>query len=116
MAGDNNTGGGGSVKWTVHANKVKKTETKDKHTGSDETGNHEQEGRDQDGDPGEKFTVSIKVPAGKTPEQFIREFALTEDAGSRVYFNLLIEKEVSDQIRISWGRGNPNLRPEGELV
>ena len=115
MAGDNTPGGGGSVTWKIDADKVNKNETSDRHTGSEANGRHEQGGRDQDGELGENFTVSIKVPAGKTQQQFINGFVVAADGSSRVYFNLKIEN-ASDQIRISWGRDNQNVRPDAALV
>jgi hypothetical protein len=105
MGGDNTTGGGGSVLWYVDANKVDKSQTSDKHTGSQTKGKHEQSGRDQHDTDG-PFTISIKVPpGGQDRTDFLNNFTLTPNAEDRISFTLPIDTGQPNQIHIQWGGG-----------
>jgi hypothetical protein len=112
MAGDANTGGGGSVYWTVMTNSLEITDSDIKRSDKASVLFH-QEGSDKDGDINTDFTVSIKAPRGETAAQFLERLKqeLTVDK-DRVYFNLAIE-DAKDQVRVSWGRQNPNHRGNG---
>ena len=112
MAGDANTGGGGSVYWRVETNSLENTDTDIKRI-SKAAVRLCQEGSDKDGDIGTDFTVSIKAPKGETAAQFLER--LKQDLKvdkDRVYFNLAIE-DNTEQVRVSWGAVNPNHRGTG---
>jgi hypothetical protein len=55
---EQNTGGDGSVRWSLDADNVTETEF-ESHDGK-----HKQHGIDKSGDAGDWFTVSIEVPEG----------------------------------------------------
>jgi hypothetical protein len=107
--GDNNTGGGGSVRWSINANSVEAADV----TGD---GPHYLEGHDKDGDVGDFFTVSIRAPKKyKSAQDYLDDLKLAVDQdpgdGKRIYFNLPIEEHF-DQVRVSWG-GSPYHRGKG---
>ena len=89
--GDNQVGGGGSVHWNIRVKDPKRA-----HNGPRSIG-HGWQGHDKDGDVGDWFTVSVKVPKGFAPR-----FEQHPTDPGRLYFNLPIERDRS-QIRISWG-------------
>ena len=108
MGGDSEEGGGGSFHWKVSANNAatagqSQNGNKVDHIGSDDPGEIK---------PGEKFTVSIKVPNGVLPGDFLNTLkgALTVDAidSVRVYYILPLENDKT-QVRVSWGN-SPNNR------
>ena len=96
MAGDSNTGGGGSVRWSVNST------------------NGALSGEDLDGDADTDFTVVIKVRAGMNAAQFAGRLrqVITAD-GDHVFFNLPIEKGVENQIQVVWGARNDKHRGNG---
>ena len=100
MAGDSNTGGGGSVHWTVN------------------TPNGGLTGRDPDGQKDTDFTVIIRVRPGMSAAQFAARLrqVITPD-GDHVYFNLPIEDRGEDppqpQIQVVWGASNGKHRGNG---
>ena len=102
MGGDSEEGGGGSFHWKVsaknsdhadHAHNGKQVD----QSGSDDPGELE---------PGEKFTVSIKLPAEVSSADFLNAGIID---GGRVYFILPLEDDKT-QVRVSWGEDNPNNR------
>jgi hypothetical protein len=104
--GDNQTGGGGSVYWSVDGKRVDETGPRaphNKHTGHG-NGPHHQDGIDNDGAIGDDFTVSIKVPKEfDSAEAYLEQFKWQIDqGGKRIYFNLPIEDDP-DQVHVSWG-------------
>ena len=108
--GDSETGGDGSVQWTVDVDHVKKDPSGHSRVKCIDVGahGHHQEGYDGDGDPGDVMTVSIKAPQGKTASgllNYLKNTGLTID-GDRVYFNIAIEQNNGDQVRLSWGNSN----------
>jgi len=114
--GDHNSGGGGSVTWRTEAKRVKKNGTDDPKSAPNGREGWSQSGVDEDGAAGDWFTVSIKVPAGLSPSAYLdalksadNELRLKLDS-ERVYFSLKIERLQPEQIRISWGLNNPNVR------
>ena len=92
--GDSQTGGGGSVQWSIDCKHLKETGylpgQKSRHAvwGSCATG---REGKD-------KFTVSVALPEGVTLEQFKKGL---KGVGRRVVFKIPINKNPK-QITISW--------------
>jgi hypothetical protein len=114
---DQNTGGDGSVRWSVDAGDIK-------HHASNQqiNGSFQHEGVDKTGRPGDWFTVSIKVPKRfKTPHAYLE--ALTggdpvwglkpgPDKQKRVEFNIQIERMTPGQIRVSWGDSKHVHRPK----
>src|SRR5436853_6808953 len=102
---EQNTGGDGSVRWSVDADRVKKGDTQDSH-GTGNPGKHHQEGIDQDGAIGDWFTVSIKLPDGVgTVDDYLNlikagappwGIRLDPTSADRVCFNLKIEKYNHD--------------------
>ena len=118
---DQNTGGDGSVRWSVDADNVKPGDSEDSDKGG---GKRHQHGLDQNGDVGDWFTVSIKVPAEIGDRNAYLAALRGDDArwgikpdpngpGARIYFNLRIERRTPDQIRVSWGDSVNVLRPQG---
>ena len=104
--GDNQTGGGGSVYWSVDGERVAETGPRaphNQHAGHG-IGRHHQDGIDEDGAIGDLFTVSIKVPNGfESAQAYLSQFEWQVDnGGRRIYFNLPIEDDP-DQIHVSWG-------------
>ena len=101
--GDNNTGGGGSVQWSID---VKHAGLKAADGTSTDMGQQNHGGHDLDGEVGDLFTVSIKVPGGDSAQAYINELKtkLSPD-GNRIFFNLPIEKH-DNQIRVSWGESD----------
>ena len=120
--GDSETGGGGSVRWKVNEGDIKTGATpSDRDSGSAGNGWH-QRGRDNDGEAGTDFTVSIRAPNNMPADVFLGHLraALAPDpnpdvGSARVYFNLPIERNVEDQIRIIWGAGHPKHRGNGGI-
>ena len=108
MAGDSNTGGGGSVYWSVDVNNgddSKITSVKDSN------GHHHQRGKDKDGVPGvDYFTVTIRIPQGQQPNVYLgnlrNAIQVTLD-NAHVTFPVLIEDlgpgDDHKQINITWG-------------
>ena len=104
MGGDSQTGGGGSVFWSVDVDNVDNNPvetTCEDHGG----GRYHQRGHDNDGVAGiDKFTISIRIPEQALDAQALLaalQGADTSEAG-RVKFALPIERH-KDQIRITWG-------------
>jgi hypothetical protein len=120
---DQNTGGDGSVKWSVDAENVKLHESK--HLDNGRLNHH---GVDRSGVPGKDwFSVSIEIPHFLNGDAEAYLAALRDPKNplglrrddrdpSRIYFNLPIEKMNHDQIRVSWGNSShvlpPNPNPE----
>ena len=115
---EQNTGGDGSVRWTLDADNV--TESECKNLGG---GKHTQNGIDKSGDAGDWFTVSIEVPeefddaeaylvALKEGDQNLL-WGVKKDVSDndRIYFNVRIERKNHDQIRVSWGESENVRRP-----
>lgn len=106
MAGDSQTGGGGSVHWSIDVDKVdyKRAETICEDHGD---GRFHQRGRDRDGVARrDRFTVSIRIPDNRNEARKLRRLLGGADDGSqrgRVTFTLPIERH-KDQIRITWGK------------
>jgi len=110
--GDSETGGDGSVQWDVKVAKVRKKPNGDPDVTNEPTGGgngHHHKGIDDEGNPGANMTVSIEVPQGRSAQDFLNYLrgtgGLTTD-GNRVYFNIKIESNNTDQVRISWGSSN----------
>ena len=105
--GDSQTGGDGSVQWSVDGTSVADTGPKaprNQHTNPGK-GPHHQDGVDDDGAIGDFFTVSIRVPQGVAVDEYLRQFVWQVD-GRRIWFNLPIEEDPlhqPDQVRVSWG-------------
>ena len=96
MAGDNNVGGGGSVRWSVDADKVDKYLTSDEHTGPSGRGRHKQQGHDQDGKEGDdSFTVTVRNNGAKPPDW-------TEKGNGVWSFDVKILDDAK-QINVHWG-------------
>jgi len=103
------TGGDGSVKWSLDADSVKL------HSSTHElSGRLKHSGIDNTGHPGEPFTISIKVPSHfrNNVQAYLDELRnpkspwgihAAPDGELRVFFNIPIEKMTHDQIRIAWG-------------
>jgi hypothetical protein len=102
------TGGDGSVRWSIDADNVKE------HASLHEnTGRLKHSGIDKTGHPGDPFTISIRVPGHFTSvEAYLKELLdpksewgikAAPDGERRVYFNIPIERMTHDQIRVSWG-------------
>ena len=117
---DQQTGGDGSVRWSVDADNVKPGDHEDSDKGG---GKRHQHGVDQSGDVGDWFTVSIKVPAEIGDTNAYLAALRGDDArwgikrdpngpSARIYFNLRIERKTPDQIRVSWGDSANVLRPQ----
>jgi hypothetical protein len=114
---DQNTGGDGSVRWSVDAGNVKH------HTSNHQIGgSFQHEGVDKTGRPGDWFTISIKVPRRFKSVQAYLE-ALTggdpvwgvkpdPEKQKRVEFNIQIERMTPAQIRVSWGDSEHVHRPK----
>ena len=122
--GDHNSGGNGSVIWSTEVDRARKSDPpKSAPKGAD---GWTQGGFDEDGDVGDWFTISIQVPKGLTPAQYLTELRDTNRElgikahptdSKRVYFNVRIEELQPEQIRTSWGRTNPNvIRPHSASV
>ena len=97
--GDNNVGGGGSVKWVVDVDSPDgkpKSEPK-------ASGGHHQEGVDKT-PPNAKFTVTIDRPADSQGlvDLLNALSAWVDDPTEALTFHLPIEKNNEDQIRIHW--------------
>jgi hypothetical protein len=98
MGGNNNVGGGGSVRWSISADKVDKDLTSDAHTGLPGRGQHNQEGEDQDGVVGQdSFRVRIKFPPGNA-----RAFPNLDWDGDTATFTVGMLND-RNQINIRWG-------------
>jgi hypothetical protein len=109
---EQNTGGDGSVKWSLDAGNVRAHRSTHRENGS-----LRHEGVDTTGNVGDLFTVSIEVPEdfNGSAEKYLEAlksddslWGLKPDSG-RVYFNLKIESMNHDQIRITWG-DSPHMR------
>jgi hypothetical protein len=108
MAGDSQTGGGGSVVWKVDVDKVdlnpQKTACEDHGSGR-----YHQRGRDTDGVEGvDNFTISIKIPKGKAAADLLAVMGAADTVSEpgRVVFPLPVEEWQPNQINIRWG-GQP---------
>src|SRR5262245_23800568 len=110
------TGGDGSVKWSIDADSVKE------HSSTHElSGRLKHSGIDKTGNPGDPFTISIKVPSHfKTAEAYLEELRNPKSVWGihpepngelRVFFNIPIERMTHDQIRVSWGNSVNVLKP-----
>jgi hypothetical protein len=109
MAGDSNTGGGGSVYWSLDVNNADDAKTKDTKIANKR---HHQEGKDCDGNPanGDVFTVTIRIPQGQTPGGYVtglqNAIQLSSD-NAHVWFTVPIEDlgaaDDHRQINIKWG-------------
>ena len=103
--GDSESGGDGSVHWKLEAKNA--DEADHKHIGK----KVDQRGKDDDGDEGTDFTVSIRRPGNLSQQQFLDHLRsasglkLSTKDGDRVYFNHPIEHKKA-QIRVSWGDSN----------
>lgn len=109
---DSETGGDGSVAWNLKVDRVRKVGGVSQVTSQDNGGGHHQSGTDENGAPGEIMTVSIEVPRGQSANDFLdylRNRGLTI-AGDRVYLNIRIESDNTDQVRLSWGN-SPHRQP-----
>ena len=103
MAGGD-IGGDGSVEWRFFVDNVRRSAIRNCTIG--DTG-YEQGGVDET-DPGEKFTVGIKIP--QSPEEFVKTLRAAADEAERhmkepgyiVRFTLPIESKNSGQIQIRW--------------
>ena len=115
---DQNTGGDGSVRWSIDADNVRVHESR--HLDNGRLNHH---GVDRTGMPGKDwFTVSIEVPKQFEGDAAKYLAALKGDGvfglraddrdPGRVYFNLPIERMNHDQIRISWGNSAHVLPPD----
>ncbi len=100
-------GGNGSVQWFVSSDHVRRTELRHAARGSK---GHEQRGVDEV-DPGEQFTVSIRMPRNAseraalvaTLKQLVADAeASPGDSSARITFKLPIEDHRPDQIQILW--------------
>jgi hypothetical protein len=118
---DQNTGGDGSVRWTIDAENVREHQVNRRENNS-----HVETGVDRSGKPGDWFTISIKVPREiRSKAEFLARlrdaddkiWSIKEDPDpdeQRVEFNLRIEPKTPDQIRISWGSSGHVHRPDGQ--
>jgi hypothetical protein len=103
------TGGDGSVKWSLDADSVKE------HSSTHElSGRLKHSGIDNTGYPGEPFTISIRVPShfNNDVNAYLEELRkpgspwginAAPNGELRVFFNIPIERRTNDQIRVSWG-------------
>jgi hypothetical protein len=117
---DQQTGGDGSVRWSLVADNVDRTETTFRHEGEG-IGRLHQRGVDRDGKIGDWFTVSIEVPEEiGSVEAYLKALMSGEglfgikpdpDGEKRVFFNVRIEEYNPDQIRVSWGASVHVCRP-----
>jgi hypothetical protein len=117
---DQATGGDGSVRWTIDAENVREHKVN-----RQDNNRHNESGVDRSGQPGDWFTISIKVPQEigskgeflrRLRDPFDKIWSIKEDPDrdeQRVEFNLRIEAKTPDQIRISWGNSGFVHRPEG---
>ena len=120
---DQMTGGDASVRWTIGAENVREHRV-DRH----DNNSHNETGVDRSGQPGDWFTISIKVPREiGSKAEFLRRlrdsddklWSIKEDPDrdeQRVEFNLRIEPKTPDQIRISWGSSGHVHRPDGHTL
>jgi hypothetical protein len=96
MAGDSNVGGGGSVQWSVDADKVDKYLTSDEHTGPSGRGRHKQQGHDQDGTEGQdSFRVTVRNDGGQPP--------VWQRKSDGVWFFDVVILPDPKQIIVHWG-------------
>jgi hypothetical protein len=114
--GDSETGGDGSVQWKIDVNRVRKKNGKSQVESKDVGDGHHQSGIDEDGADGEIMTVSIEAPTGYDASDFLKHLKAgglnVDPFENRVYFNIRIEKDNGNQVRLSWGnsqnkRNNP---------
>ena len=91
--GDSHTGGGGSVQWKINVRDLKR-EGKEKPS----NGRTIVTGADITGDIGDDFTITIKLPAGMSLQDFIN--GLNWRPGS-VSFDLRVTDDPR-QITIHW--------------
>jgi hypothetical protein len=116
---DQQTGGDLSVKWSIDVDNARKNSTDD--SGGTGGGKHHQHGVDEDGAPGDWFTISLKVPTDIGDVQKYLDKLKSNDTtwsiqpdpnyNDRVFFDLKIEGNTHDQIRISWANSNNVIRP-----
>jgi hypothetical protein len=116
MAGDSETGGGGSVTWAVNVDKIDTdpVETDCQDLGS---GKYHQRGRDKEDTDGKNFTISIKAP-GVSASQYKAQLQLpativADDVNGRISFTLPIDRNERNQIKISWGDHDVPHVPRG---
>ena len=89
-------GGDGSVAWVTDVDNVREKPKSDPKGSK----GHRQEGVDLT-DPGEYFTVCIKLPRDN-PDTFLAGLRATPAVGGKVCFKLLIEPDNPEQIRVDW--------------
>lgn len=107
---DQQTGGDGSVSWSVTADEVDPIFVVNNHMGPGK-GRHFQSGKDESGKVGGWFTVSIRAPEGMSVADYLDalksgkgDLAIRPGSGpNRVQFKVKIEAYTPDQIRVSWG-------------
>ena len=99
-------GGNGSVNWVVDVGNARANSVKSNKQGK----GHRQEGKDET-DPGQVFNVTVEIPntvtAAHNLANELQNMANTvrqgvANSGMRVGFNLPIEPDNEDQIRVSW--------------
>jgi hypothetical protein len=118
---DQATGGDGSVRWSVSAESVKQHATR-----YAKAGKVEHEGVDDSGEPGDWFTVSVKVPRNfKTVDAYLAALRSEDpvwglkpdpDKQKRVEFNIQIERMTPEQVRVSWGDSEHVHRPKKTMA
>jgi hypothetical protein len=97
--GDNNVGGGGSVKWRVRASHPKRYSSETIPTAMAGGAGLIQSGSDAGGDDGDEFTVSIVLPEDdEALDDFKNRLALQR---GKVRFNIPITNNPN-QIVIQW--------------
>jgi hypothetical protein len=109
MMSDSETGGDGSVAWNLVVDRVRKVGGVSQVTSQDNGQGHHQSGTDENGAPGEVMTVSIEAPRQTNAADFLNYLTNgggLKVAGSRVYLNIWIEPNNTDQVRLSWGNSN----------
>jgi hypothetical protein len=120
MAGDGNTGGGGSVCWSLRVSNADDAKTKDDQISN---GKHKQKGRDQTNYVGENFTITIRIPQGykDRPDEYLTYLKnnINKSDSTHVQFFLPIEDDGPNgdhkQINIQWG-AQSDLPPEGSTA
>lgn len=113
MAGDSQTGGGGSVTWYV---KVDDVDASPQNTICEDHGRGQfhQRGRDKDNTVTD-FKIRILRPKKYADTaSYLNDLrnAIRDGGDGRVEFTLPIDKDETDQIRITWGNGTFASRGE----